>query len=151
MAAQDLVQKAKDHLAAFSAKDWNRYGAMLADDAVYEEEATRQRVQGKSQVIEAVKRWATAFPDLKGTVKQTHASGDRVVVEIVWDGTHQGPLTGPFGNIPATNKHGSVPAVEVVTFDGGLISEIRHYFDLMTILQQIGVAPRLGAAPQPTP
>ncbi len=150
MAAQDLVQKTKEHVAAFSAKDWNRYGAMLSDDAIYEEEATHQRVKGRKQVVDLIKRWTVSFPDLKGTVKETFASGDRVVVEILWDGTQKGALSGPMGTIPPTGKHGSVPAVEVLTFDNGFITEIRHYFDLMTILEQLGVTPRMGAA-QPTP
>jgi steroid delta-isomerase-like uncharacterized protein len=119
------------------------------DDATYEEEATGRRSTGRDQIVQAVQAWKKAFSDLKATIKETVGSGDAIVVELEWEGTHDGPLVGPFGQIPATNKRGRVPAVEVVRFDGDRIREIRHYFDLLTILAQLGVAPPIGVGARP--
>jgi steroid delta-isomerase-like uncharacterized protein len=150
MAQENLVQKVKEHIAAYCAKDWNRYTSMLSDDCTYEEEATHQKVQGKQKIVDLVKKWTVAFPDVKATVKETFVAGDKVVAEILWEGTNTGPLNGVRGSIPATGKRGSVPAVEVITFDNGKISEMRHYFDLMTVFEQLGLAPKMGTAqPQP--
>ncbi len=72
-----------------------------------------------------------------------------VVAELEWDGTHNGTLEGPMGPIPASGRHGKVAAVQVVRFDNGKIREVRHYFDLLTILAQIGASPRPTAAAAP--
>jgi predicted ester cyclase len=76
-------------------------------------------------------------------------SGDKVVAELEWEGTHSGPLDGPFGTIQATNKRGRVKAVIVATIKNGKIASTHHYFDLLTVLNQIGIAPMAGAAAQP--
>jgi limonene-1,2-epoxide hydrolase len=35
-----------------------------------------------------------------------------------------------------------IPAVQVVTVEGGKIKEKRHYFDMMGMLQQLGAIPQ---------
>ena len=134
----DLIKK---HLADYSASKWTDYKALLADDVTYDEIATRQRVKGAAEYVKAVQRWKSAFPDLKATVTSGFVSGDKVVVEVAWEGTHNGPFEGPFGAIPATNKRGQVNAVLLFTIKNRKIIENRHYFDLLTVLMQIGVAP----------
>ena len=139
----DVLNKS---LEAFAKGDWKSYRDCCTDDIVYEEEATHRRVQGADKFIELLKAWRTAFPDLRSTLKQTVMSGDAIVAELEWEGTHKGPLAGPFGTIAATGKVGKTPAVMVLRIDNGKIRENRHYFDLMTILAQIGAV----AAPQPS-
>jgi predicted ester cyclase len=63
-----------------------------------------------------------------------------VVFEVTWTGTHKGPLQTPKGAIPATGKKIDVRACIVHEIAGDKVKEERHYFDLMTLLQQIGVA-----------
>lgn len=149
MATVDKMKEVvQAQLQAFCAADWNRYKQLLADNAVYEEEATRRRVTGADEIVKAVQPWRSAFPDLAFTMKEAVGSGDAIVCELEWTGTHKGPLTGAMGTIPATGKQGRLPAVLVVRFDGERIRESRHYFDLLTLLSQIGVAPQMGAGAQ---
>jgi steroid delta-isomerase-like uncharacterized protein len=144
---RDMLRK---HLDAFSAGDFKTYRSHLTDDAMYDEEATHRIVKGPDEIVKLVSGWRKGFPDLKATIKNVVATGDAVVAELEWSGTHSGPFTGPMGTIPPSGKTGKVAAVQVVRFDGnGKIREIRHYFDLMTVLQQIGVAPRPTAPPAP--
>ncbi len=140
----DIVQQSLD---AFAKGDWKTYRNFCTDDIVYDEEATRRHVQGPGAFIELLKEWKSAFPDMRATVKQTVASGDAVVAEVEWTGTHEGPLTGPFGDIAPTGRTFTAPAVIVLRFDNGRIRENRHYFDLMTGLMQLGVIPQAGAQP----
>lgn len=139
----------KNHIEAFNRGDWDAYKRSLTDDVVYDEEATQRRVQGPDTVIELLQKWKSAFPDLKGTLRATFPAADAIVAEIEWEGTQDGLFEGPMGTLPASGKHGTVAAVEVVRFDGELISEIRHYFDLLTILRQLGVSPE-ARAPAPS-
>jgi steroid delta-isomerase-like uncharacterized protein len=143
---EDLISKAKEHVEAFNKQDWARYKEMLADDAVYEEEATHRMIRGADQIMAAIKEWTEAFPDLKSDIKEIVGGRDKVVAELLWYGTHQGVLGGPFGRIAPTGVHGQLSAVEMFTFDEeGKIARLHHFFDLMTMFEQLGVEPRPGA------
>lgn len=134
----------RELLAAFTRKDWEAYKARLAPDAVYEETATHRRITGPEAIVEGLKAWTTAFPDVRSTVMSTTESQNEIMAEVTWEGTHSGPLTVSMGTIPPTGKVGHLRAVLVNVFVGDRVREIRHYFDLMDLLGQLGVTP--GAA-----
>jgi hypothetical protein len=68
-----------------------------------------------------------------------------VAIELRWEGTQSGPLARPDGlELPPSNKPISVKSVEVIEIEDGKIKVLRHYFDLMTILQQIGAMDSAG-------
>lgn len=140
----EIIQK---NLADLAASNWDDYKATFSNDVVYEEIATHVRVQGADDYLEAIQRWKRAFPDLKGTITSSVTSGDQAIIEVVWEGTHQGPLEGPFGTVPPTSLKGRLEAVLVLKFAGGKIAASRHYFDLLTLLSQLGMVPAVGAAP----
>ena len=144
---QRLIDLATQHVATFVAHDWAAYKRQLTPDAVYVEPGTGRTVKGDDAYIEAVRGWVEAFPDMACTVESALGSGDRVVLELTWAGTQTGPLVGPLGTIPPTGKYGTVGAVQIVRFENGKVKELHHYFDLMTILRNIGAvpAPRLAA------
>ena len=132
-------------LKAFSKGDWKTYRETLADRSIYEEEATGRRVTGPDEIVRTVEPWLKGFPDCVGNIKDAIASGDAIVAELEWTGTQKGALSGPFGTIQPTNKQVRLPAVLVLRFDGDRIREARHYFDLLSLLRQIGIAPQMGA------
>jgi len=142
----DKIQLAKQNVEAFGKGDWASFKAPLSADSVYQELATQRRVQGPDAIVELSKGWRQAFPDAKGTITKAVESGDTVVLEILWEGTHNGELKSAMGNIPATYKRVKIPAVQVVTFKGDKIAETKHYFDLMTMLAQIGALPAPATA-----
>jgi steroid delta-isomerase-like uncharacterized protein len=141
----NVIEIAKAAVTAYNEKDWNKSRDMLAADAVYDEKATNRRLQGAGQIIEALQGWANAFPDSKATFIREFASGDTAVLELVWKGVHTGPLQTPTGAIPASNKPIEVPACEVFRIEGEKIKSASHYFDMLTMLTQIG-AMQGGAA-----
>ena len=138
----DLIRIARENIDAFNAADWQRFRAPLAPDSVYNELGTQRRIQGPDQIVETLKGWKQAMPDAKGTVTNAFASGNTVALEITWEGTHTGPLVGPGGTIPASGKRQVTPAAWLLTFEGDKIKESHHYFDMMTLRQQIGAAPQ---------
>lgn len=135
---EDLIKK---HFEDLSAGNWDGYRTLLATNVEYEEMPTRQRVRGPDEYISVVKRWKTAFPDLRAIVHDISTAGDRVVAEVEWEGTQRGSLQAPFGTIPATNKQGRVRAALVMKIENGKIRETHHYFDLFTLMTQLGLAP----------
>jgi steroid delta-isomerase-like uncharacterized protein len=141
----NVIEVAKAEVTAYNEKDWNKTRDMLAADAMYDEKATNRRLEGAGQIIEAFQGWANAFPDSKATFIREFASDDTAVLELVWKGVHTGPLQTPTGAIPASNKPIEVPACEVFRIEGEKIKSVSHYFDMLTLLKQIGATE--GAAP----
>lgn len=144
-----MLDIVKRHLAAFSSANWADYRATLAPDAVYEEVPNLERVVGVENCVGAAQRWKTAFPDLKATIMRGYSAGERVIVELDWEGTHAGPLHGAFGTLAPTQRKGRVPALNLFTVKQGKIVEIRNYFDVLTLLAQLGAAPSLTTAGRP--
>lgn len=140
--AQNPIKVAAENVAAYNAGDWNRLKAVLTANSVYTEMGTQRRFRGVGRIVEAYQTWKQALPDGKGTVTNSLARGNTVVLEVIWRGTHTGPLVGPAGAIPPSHKRISVPAAQVITVQDGKIRQFRQYFDLLTLLQEIGAAPQ---------
>ena len=141
MAEQDLIRAARGIVDAFNASDWERCSAALAADSLYDEVGTSRRVKGVGEIIPCWQEWKKAMPDAKGTVTNAFATGNSVVLEVSWKGTHTGPLKGPKRTIPATGKQQTTRASWVMIFDSGKVKESRHYFDMLSFMQQLGVLP----------
>jgi steroid delta-isomerase-like uncharacterized protein len=140
MSPQQLVAAAQAPILAFNEKNWDAVRASITPDFVYDEVATNRKVQGVDQVIPLWQGWATAFPDAKATFQRELVCGNTVVLEHTWQGTHKGPLQTPDGPIPATGNRIDVRACMTVEVVGDKAKMQRHYFDMGTILQQIGAA-----------
>ncbi|MDB5514689.1 MAG: hypothetical protein JWQ17_1447 [Tardiphaga sp.] len=134
----NVIEIAKAAVTAYNEKDWSKGKDILAADAVYDEKGTRRRIQGAGEIIEAWQGWARAFPDSKATFVRAFESGDTAVLELVWKGVHTGPLQTPTGTIPPSNKPIELPACQIVQVEGGKVKSATHYFDMLTMLTQIG-------------
>jgi steroid delta-isomerase-like uncharacterized protein len=120
-----------------NAHDIEGFGDQLADDFVEHEETP-----GLAPTKDGVKQFFTiyvgAFPDLQFNVEDLITSGDKGVGRIRATGTHRGEFMG----IPPTGKHIEVPAIDIIRFgDDGLAREHWGVFDVMTMMQQLGVVP----------
>ena len=139
MTEQELIAKARGVVDAFSAGDLERMVA--PHDGVYHEFGTQRTMNGRDEIKEGLGGWKKAMPDAKATIRNALASGNTVVLELTWEGTQTGPLETPDGTIPASGKRQVTPATWVFDFEGDRIKESRHYFDMATILSQIGAMP----------
>jgi steroid delta-isomerase-like uncharacterized protein len=138
---QDLIVTARGAVDAFNASDWGRYEATLAPGSLYDEVGTSRRVEGAGDIISCLQAWKAAMPDVTGSVTNAFATGNTVILEVTWKGTHTGPLQGPKGSIPATGKQQTTRASWVLSFEGGKVKESRHYFDMLSFMQQLGILP----------
>ncbi len=82
-------------------------------------------------------RLRVAFGDMRFTIHDLIASGDRVVVRWSMDAKHQGPLAG----IPATGKTIQQRANVIYRMQAGKIAEGWAQMDQIGVLRQIGVDP----------
>ncbi len=138
--SEALIEAAKQSIISYNEKDWAKAEAVHTDDFVYEEVATHRRAEGISEVLEIWKGWGTGFPDSKATFHDAQASGDTVILEKTWTGTHTGPLITPDGMVEATGKSFSMRAISVIVVRDGKVALSRQYFDLNTMLSQLGLA-----------
>ena len=136
---QHLVDLAKAPILAFNEKDWDGVRAAISPDIVYDEVGTGRRVQGADQVIPLWQGWAQAFPDAQATFDNTVVCDNTVVLEVTWRGTHEGPLETAAGPIDPTENRIDIRACFVVELSGDRIRQERHYFDMGTLLQQLGI------------
>ena len=70
-----------------------------------------------------------------------------MAIELTWEGTQSGPIATPDGReLPPSNKRITVKSVQVIEIEDGKLKALRHDFDLMTLLQQIGALDQAEAA-----
>lgn len=77
----------------------------------------------------------TALPDLRVTIDLMVAEEDKVVAYLTMTGTN----SGPFGNMPATNKPVKFNGVDIVQIKDGKASERWGVTDDMSMLTQMGM------------
>jgi steroid delta-isomerase-like uncharacterized protein len=138
MADQPLVDAAKASVIAYNDKDWDAVRRTVTPDFDYDEVSTGRNIKGIDDVLTAWKGWATAIPDSRATIDRAHVSGNTVVLEMTWRGKQTGALTTPAGEIPASGKPIEIRACQVVEVENGKTRSVRHYFDMATLLRQIG-------------
>jgi steroid delta-isomerase-like uncharacterized protein len=136
--AQDIIEIAKASIIAYNDKNWSAAEAALSPDIVYEETATQRKPKGVREVLTAWRGWAEAFPDSRATFQNALVSGNTVVIELTWRGKHTGLLQLPSGSLPPTGKPIEIQACQIIEVEGTKAKRIRHYFDIATLLQQLG-------------
>jgi len=138
MPEKSVAELAKEQVIAYNEKDWDRARAALAPEVIYEEFGTQRKLKGVDDVLTAWKGWATAIPDSRATFQSELVSGNTAVLEITWSGTHSGPLKMADREIPATGKKIELRAIQVVDIANDRVKSVRQYFDMGTLLKQIG-------------
>jgi predicted ester cyclase len=110
-------------------------------NAVDEIFAPTVAVNGQPVTRDAIKQLVatrrTSFPDIRVTVNDQIAEGDKVSTRRTWEATHQGPYRG----ITPTGKRVKWMQISIVRFDGGKIVEDWVVVDEFGLLQQLGHAP----------
>ncbi len=78
-----------------------------------------------------------AFPDVRYTMEDLIAEGDRVMDRWTVHATHLGDFLG----IPPTGKAITFWGIDILRIVNGRIKEIWHLEDQVSVLQQLGVLP----------
>lgn len=149
MSRQELIEAAKASTEAYNEKDWEAAREALTPDFVYDEVVTSRKAEGVEEVLAVWRGWATAFPDSRATFEEPLVDGNVVVLRLRWRGTHSGPPAFPTGEILPTGKKIDFRSCQIYRIEDGKAAEMRQYFDLLTMLSQLGVAPEMKATAQP--
>jgi steroid delta-isomerase-like uncharacterized protein len=137
-------QIAERWLEAFNAHDEEALRAPYADDAILEAPGD-VRLEGADATVEYAMTWLRAFPDARIKIETGIAQGEWVVQRFLFEGTHEGVLPGPMGDIGPTGRQLVGRGVQVIRIQGGEITENYLYFDQVQVLTQLGSMPELLA------
>lgn len=79
---------------------------------------------------------SATFPDMRFTIIQQIAEGDKVLTHKTFHGTQRGPFMG----IPATGKEVGFEVMDIMTVRDGQIAEHWMVGDMLGLMQQLGAA-----------
>ena len=144
MSAQDNAALACTLYDAYNARDFDRAASAVAENCELLNVPLGITFHGQEGVRQFQQGWEMAFPDSKVEVTNVVATDDQVVVEFTGRGTHSGPLYSPAGTIPATGRRLDLPFVDVHQIRDGKVASSRTYFDVMGMMQQLGLVPAQG-------
>ena len=135
------LRTAKAPVEAYNEKNWHRLRSVVTPDFVYEEVPTQRRLEGPDALIACWQTWAKAFPDSRATFDEEFVAEGAVVLEVTWIGTHSGLLDLPGGPVTPTNRPIRLQSCQVLALRNDKVQSIRQYFDIATLLQQLGMLP----------
>ncbi len=90
---------------------------------------------GREGYKQAITQLRTSFPDLHFTLDDLIAAGDKVVLRLTAQGTHQGEFAG----IPPSGQPITVTGIIIVRLAEGQIAERWGLGDDLALLHQVGV------------
>ena len=100
---------------------------------------------GPEGLKQFVQIYRGAFPDVRLTINDQIAEGDKVVTRWTATGTHKGQLMA----IAPTNKYATVTGVDIDRYQDGKVVEAWASYDMFGLLQQLGVVPAMAPAGAP--
>lgn len=130
----------REHMDTEVTKEFDRTLATFNGHPRYEIVPTGQIFDGDDEVMTYYLTTRTAFPDQRHENARFHVTDDAVIVEFDLLGTNLGEFYG----LPPTGKAFRVPVIAVFAFDGDGITNERIYFDVATLVNQIGRSELLG-------
>lgn len=138
MTGEELARRYVD---TFNKGDVEAWSALFAEDAVIHDPFFPEPTKGRVAIEELQQAMLRAFPDMQWRqLRPVVDAGDRVILELAVQGTNDGPLAMPEGELPATGRE--------ITFEtgvfwqvgpDGLITEERSYFDATGVAAQLGI------------
>ena len=115
----------------------------LLDSAYVDHDAPAGTPSGIDGIRYLQTTFRDAFPDLRFTIEGQLAEGDKVATRYTLRGTHRGSLFG----IPATGKSIQISGISIYRIQDNKMIEAWVNYDMLGMLQQLGVAPSPAAAP----
>jgi predicted ester cyclase len=123
---------------------WNARDFSIADD-IFSTDCITHQLRGGDEVATASRvpdtmrkeaaEWISGFPDLKFTVVQMLADGDRVASQLQVTGTHRGEWMG----ISPTGRSINVPLIVIHRIEGHKIVEDWVLVGALSLFQQLGL------------
>jgi steroid delta-isomerase-like uncharacterized protein len=110
---------------------------IFASDYVGHNPTDPQDVRGPEGAKELANMYRSAFPDVRLSIEEQVAEGDRVVTRWIASGTHQDEMMG----IAPTGNQVRVEGITISHIQEGKIVQEWELFDTLGLMQQLGAVP----------
>jgi steroid delta-isomerase-like uncharacterized protein len=127
---------------------WNQGNLSVIDELVapnanfHDPSVPGGKFTGPEGMRQFVQIYRGAFPDVHLTINDVIAEGDKVVIRWTATGTHKGELMG----IAPTGKRVTVTGCDIDVYQSGKVVEVWASYDMLGMLQALGVVPSLAPA-----
>jgi ketosteroid isomerase-like protein len=141
----DNVDAVRNAYAVAARKDLEGWINLFTPDGVFVDNSVGITYRGPG-LADPVRNYSTAFSNMHRELYRVYADGNVVVVQLALQGTHDGSLQLPFGELPATGKKMDAPCCDVFELEDGRIKRFDCYPEGSIIFAQLGVLTNLEAA-----
>jgi steroid delta-isomerase-like uncharacterized protein len=136
--AQDYAETVRRFVdEAFNQGDFGVIDELYADRFMTHEPGTPEAERTLDDVKQFVSAYRSAFPDGRSTFDEAIVQGDRLAYRWTFRGTHDGDLLG----IAPTGRQADIWGVTFLRFENGKVAEQWNGWDMLGLMQQLGVAP----------
>jgi len=126
---------------AWNTRNWRVLDELMVPDCVDHYALPGEAEKpGREGYREAQINVTSAFPDIKFTIEDMIAEGDKVAVRLTFSGTHRGEFLG----IKPTGKRITVTEISIWRIVNGKFVEEWGFSDRVGAFQQLGVIPPIG-------
>ncbi len=124
---------------------WNKGNLAVADEVfapecITHDPASPEVIRGPEGYKQFVTIFRSAIPDLQLAIEDIIAEGDKVMYRWTSRGTHKGDFLG----IAPTGKQVMITGMGIDRIIGGKVVESWMNYDMLGMLQQLGVVPPVG-------
>lgn len=127
-------EKVQQIYSAINANTLDDLDALIAVDLV-NHSLSPGEFPGLAGTKQTLGMFHAVFADLQVSTEDLIADGDMVVVRMTMNGTN----TGEFMGLPPTGKQVTMNGIEMFRLDSGKVVERWAEFDMMSLMQQLGV------------
>jgi steroid delta-isomerase-like uncharacterized protein len=136
-----MLDQNKEIARKYVEECWNqgkvdRLDQYVTKDCRYHDPVFPSLATGLDSIRQHINTCRSGFPDLRFTIDDMIAERDEVVAHWTARGTHQGTFLG----VAPTKKSAQVSGTSICRIKNGKISEQYMDWNLLTLLEQLGVA-----------
>src|SRR5689334_17954423 len=132
----DVTLKA---LATMDAQDYDNLHEWIAEDIKMWQGGAE--INGLGEVIEMLRGFYGALPDLEHRILEVVEEGDKAAVQMNVVATHDGDFESPLGKFPATGKQTSWFSSTFSTVRDGKVTKLTTYLDVLAVHVELGYEP----------
>jgi steroid delta-isomerase-like uncharacterized protein len=132
---EEREQTVREHMESENRLDFETTMGTF-DHPRYELIGTGEVYDGEAEVMHYYREGRTAFPDQRNELIALHHADDAVIAEFWLRGTHEGSFRG----LPPTGRSFECRMSALFLFEDDRLVCERVYFDVGTILRQLGIA-----------
>src|SRR5258708_25351635 len=143
MPSQDSLSIVRRFFAAYNQGDTQAIGELVSPDYFCHMGGTSEPMVGLTASLQADASVRAAFSDIRWTIDDLFADGDKVVARRAWS---MKP-TGAFQGLPASDPTLAGTAIDIFYIRDGQIVEQWTEPDNLSLMQQLGTLPMTNREP----